>query len=89
MAIWSPRIFCVARSSSFNKSTVDSPSGEKSISPAGYRTVFCGRSFRIESAVTDFPDPDSPTIARISPLFTSALMSLTAVLVPISVSKSI
>ena len=37
-----------------------------------------GRSFRIECAVTDLPEPDSPTSAMIRPRGTSKLLSFTA-----------
>jgi hypothetical protein len=42
----------------------------------------------MDKAVTDLPDPDSPTIATVSPLFTSKEILLIAVIFPISVSKS-
>ena len=64
------------------------PSGEKNISPFGYRTVL-GNNRRTDKAVTDLPEPDSPTMATISPRFTSSEISLTAVVLSSSVSKSI
>src|SRR5262252_252140 len=36
--------------------------------PEGCHAAGYGRSRRIDSAVTDFPEPDSPTSARVSPL---------------------
>ena len=35
------------------------------------RLCGCGTSFRIDSALTLFPLPDSPTTASVSPAFTS------------------
>ena len=61
---------------------------EKRISPLGYRTVLRGSSCSMDKAVTDFPDPDSPTMATISPRLTSKEISFNALLVPSSVSKS-
>ena len=39
----------------------------KTTRPFGIRPVSRGRSRMIESAETDFPEPDSPTIATTSP----------------------
>ena len=48
----------------------------------------CGGSSRmIESADTDLPEPDSPTMARISPRPTSKLMPSTARTMPREVAK--
>src|SRR5437763_7788166 len=41
----------------------------------------------IERFVTDFPEPDSPTMPKVSPRFRSKLMPSTALTVPSSVSK--
>src|SRR5438105_8316917 len=41
----------------------------------------------IERLVTDFPEPDSPTMPKVSPRFRSKLMPSTALTVPSSVSK--
>ena len=46
-------------------------------------------SCNIESAVTDLPDPDSPTNATISPLSTEKEMFFKAVVVLFSEIKSI
>ena len=40
--------------------------------------AFLGNIFIIVLAVTDFPEPDSPTIASVSPLMISKDMSFTA-----------
>src|SRR2546423_15472116 len=41
----------------------------------------------IERLVTDFPEPDSPTMPKVSPRFRLKLMPSTALTVPSSVSK--
>ena len=46
-------------------------------------------NFRMESAVTDLPDPDSPTIARISLRLTESEMFFKAAVIPDSETKSI
>ena len=46
------------------------------IFPGGF-----GINFKIASALTDFPEPDSPTIASVSPFLTFHETSLTALTV--------
>src|ERR1700730_13735912 len=48
-----------------------------------------GTRRRIESAVTDLPLPDSPTMPRVSPLLTSKLIPSTALTVPEEVKKCV
>ena len=43
----------------------------------------------MDKAVTDFPEPLSPTIARVSPLKTSKLLFLTALINLLFISNSI
>ena len=47
----------------------------------------CGISFRIDSAVTLLPLPDSPTTASVSPAFTSNDTPSTARMTAVSVKK--
>jgi hypothetical protein len=42
----------------------------------------------MDNEVTDFPEPDSPTIARISPLETDISIFFNAFVVELSVTKS-
>ena len=50
--------------------------------------MFPGLSCIIDFAVTDFPDPDSPTIPKTSPSFKERDKFLTANILPSSVSNS-
>ena len=65
------------------------PSSENRISPDSYFVTELGNSCKMESEVTDFPDPDSPTMATISFLFTENEISLNAFIIPLSVAKFI
>src|SRR6266404_9370409 len=49
--------------------------------PEGCDAVGYGKSFRIDSALTDFPEPDSPTRATHSPRLISNEMRSTAIVV--------
>ncbi len=46
--------------------------------PDGWLADGYGRSFITDSAVTDLPEPDSPTSATVSPCFTLNEMRSTA-----------
>src|SRR5688572_2751302 len=48
------------------------------MAPVGWLAAGYGRSFITESAVTDLPEPDSPTSAVVSPILTSNEMRSTA-----------
>ncbi len=50
----------------------------KSIDPDGWLADGYGRSFITDSAVTDLPEPDSPTSATVSPFLMSKEMRSTA-----------
>ena len=56
--------------------------------PPAIRPGGLGINLRIESAVTDFPQPDSPTIPSASPSATSKLMPSSARMTPASVLNS-
>jgi len=73
-----PRIDLISSSGIESRSSLSTPSLEKKIFPFLYRAVFDGSNLRIDNAVTDLPEPDSPTMARISPRFTSSEICLTA-----------
>ncbi|GEP76903.1 hypothetical protein SCA04_12170 [Staphylococcus carnosus] len=49
----------------------------KLISPWSIRAIFSGNNCITDKLKTDFPDPDSPTIPRISPFFTDRLILFT------------
>ena len=49
--------------------------------PEGWLAAGYGKSFITESAVTDLPEPDSPTSATVSPIFTLNEMRSTATVV--------
>ena len=51
--------------------------------PEGCDAVGYGNSFRIDSALTDFPEPDLPTSATHSPRLISKEMRSTATEVPL------
>ena len=51
--------------------------------PEGCEAVGYGNSFRIDSALTDLPEPDSPTSATHSPRLISNEMRSTATDVPL------
>ena len=68
-----PRTWRISRSVSFSRSW---PS--KWMLPVGWLADGYGRSFITDSAVTDLPEPDSPTSATVSPFFTSNEMRSTA-----------
>ncbi len=57
--------------------------------PFGTRPVSRGNSRMMESAVTDLPEPDSPTIATTSPRLTLKLTPSTARTVPRDVENSV
>lgn len=61
---------------------------ENKISPDTYFAGGLCNNCRIESDVTDLPEPDSPTMATISLLFISKETFLTAEVLPYSVLKS-
>jgi hypothetical protein len=61
-----------------------SPDSVNKISPERNVAVG-GSSLKTDNAVTDFPEPDSPTMAVISPLLTLKLMALSASKLPSSV----
>ncbi len=65
------------------------PSGENRISPETYLAGGLPSNCRIASAVTDFPEPDSPAIPVISPRLMVSVIPFMAVVVPPAVSKSI
>src|SRR5262249_61070697 len=69
----SPRPAGVRRSSSGSRSVP-----LKLIEPDGCRAAGYGSSLRMDKAVIDLPDPDSPTSASVSPLPISNEMRLTA-----------
>jgi hypothetical protein len=48
------------------------------IEPEGWCAAGYGKSFSTESAVTDLPEPDSPTSATVSPCLMSKEMRSTA-----------
>src|ERR1700745_3116822 len=78
-----PRMSRMARSDSFNKSTP-----WKRIEPA-MRPGGSGIKRRIELAVTDLPQPLSPTIARVSPSSTWNETPSTARFTPSGVRKCV
>src|SRR5262245_41969280 len=71
-AISAPRTFCIARSSSVIRSRPLNRIRPPAIRPGRWTRR------RIDSAVTDFPLPDSPTRQSVSPLSTWKLTSMTA-----------
>lgn len=83
-----PLIFLNSFSSSFKISVVAFSFSEKRILPFLYFAGGVGNNCRIDNEVTVFPDPDSPTIATVSPLFISKEIFFTAEVVPVSVTKS-
>ena len=71
-----------------NSGSVDRSSPSNSIFFALTVAVFLGSNRIIESAVTDFPQPDSPTMERNSPLCTLKLVLSTALTIPAPVENS-
>src|SRR5690606_12403162 len=61
----------------------------KLISPPAYIPGGCGINFISALLVTDFPEPDSPTIANVSPSYNSKLTPRTACTTPAYVLKLI
>jgi hypothetical protein len=59
----------------------------KAIEPPTMRPVSAGSSRRIDSAVTDLPQPDSPTMPNVSPAARSKEMPSTARTMPSAVKK--
>ena len=78
MAILLPRICLNSPLRFVSRSSTFFPSSENSISPEGYDTGGDAKSCRMESEVTVFPEPDSPTSAVISPRLTLKEMFFTA-----------
>jgi hypothetical protein len=64
------------------------PFSEKRISPVAYFAGGEGSSCKMDKDVTDFPEPDSPTNATISPRFTINEMFFNAWVVADSAIKS-
>src|SRR5581483_5130329 len=83
MATSSPRNFCSSRFFSFSRSLPLNVAVPLTIRPGG-----CGMSPRIDIVETLLPEPDSPTMPRISPGKTSYEMSSTACTMPSSVRNS-
>src|SRR5437868_9900469 len=73
MVMSSPRISRIWRSLSPIRSRP-----LKKMRPVGWLAAGYGRSFMTDSAVTDLPEPDSPTSASVSPFFTLNEMRSTA-----------
>ena len=89
MAISLPLCFLISSSEIFNKST-DSPSSLwKIISPPEISPGGEGIKRIAEREVTDFPDPDSPTIPMVSPLLRVKLIPFTALTTVPSVLNSV
>src|SRR5216683_8231193 len=79
-----PRTERIASSSSLTRSTSASFTEPPTIRPGG-----SGTSRMSESAVTLLPQPDSPTIARVSPGASEKLMRSTALTTPRRVKKNV
>ena len=73
MESWLPRTWRMSRSDNCSRSR---PSNLTL--PEGWLADGYGRSFITDSAVTDLPEPDSPTSATVSPCFTLNEMRSTA-----------
>jgi hypothetical protein len=73
IAIFGPLTLCICFSLSF---TISCPS--KRISPSLMMVFDTGLRRMMLLAVTDFPDPDSPTMARVSPRLRSNVTPRTA-----------
>ena len=59
------------------------------ISPSTISPGGLGINLLIDIEVTDFPDPDSPTIPNTSPSYISKETLLTALAIPASVLKNV
>src|SRR5262245_20701837 len=82
-AISAPRTFCIARSSSVIRSRPLNRIRPPAIRPGRWTRR------RIDSAVTDFTLPDSPTRQSVSPASTWKLTSMTAGAVPLARSNTV
>ena len=77
MEIWFPLTFLISELSVFRRSCP-----LKLISPATILPGGLGTSLRIDKAVTLFPQPDSPTMLTVSPLWRVRSTPSTALLTP-------
>src|SRR6476660_7079192 len=82
MAMRHPRIFLTSSGGSNRMSWPSKMISPETIFPGGL-----GTSRMIDRFVTDFPEPDSPTIPNVSPRFKRNEMPSTALTTPSSVSK--
>ena len=89
IAISFPRYDLISSSEAFNRSTFSPFFLWKIISPPLILPGGLGISLIAESEVTDFPEPDSPTIPTVSPLFKVKLILFTAFTVVPSVWNSV
>jgi hypothetical protein len=83
-----PLIFLIASSGSDNRLIQLFPSSENRISPFLYTAGGEGNNCSTDKEVTVFPDPDSPTIATVSPWPISNEIFFTAGVEPDCVLKS-
>ena len=77
IAILEPLTDCISLSDLFNKFSPSKFTSPPTINPGGD-----GISCIIDKEVTDFPEPDSPTTAKVSPFFKSKLTPSTALTKP-------
>ena len=84
IAISWPRTSSSSRSLSFVRSRPSKTTSPETIFAGGF-----GMRPMIESAVTDLPQPDSPTIPSVLPLSTSNEMPSTALTTPSRVKKCV
>ena len=82
MAILAPLMFSMWPSLYPSTSSFSSMTWPPTICPGGE-----GTSLIIEREVTDLPDPDSPTIPKVSPLWRLKLTPSTALTTPHRVKK--
>src|SRR5215470_4971205 len=82
MAIRHPRIFLTSSGGSKRMSWPSKMISPETIFPGG-----SGTRRMIDKFVTDFPEPDSPTIPNVSPRFKRNEIPSTALTTPSSVSK--
>ena len=82
-----PRIVFISFAETFNRSTGAVSFFENNILPLIF--ACWGSNCNSDKAVTDLPEPDSPTIAIISPVATSNEISFTAFVTMPSAIKSI